>query len=220
MGNNCLQQNQTINQKEKVIRINVYPDLKYPSKQILHQSIQNIQQNLDTFEEDFFKSEFIFDFTNDNITNHCSSKQQLERIQDEEQNDMQCPSLNFFGDAQIQFQYQINLNTSQEDPLNQAFMQEKKQERRSQQKKKKQFKKLVQKKVELKGILKQRTPSPSSFSNLSNRSGKHSVTFKLSQININNKNTRSLSPIIQSHNSKQKNVHHKSMIFMKQFPYL
>ncbi|CAD8133219.1 unnamed protein product [Paramecium octaurelia] len=218
MGNNCLQQNQTINQKEKVIRINVFPDLKYPSKQILHQSIQNIQQNLDTFEEDFFKSEFIFDITNDNITNHCSSRRQLERIQDDEQNNMQCPSLNFLGEAQIQ--YQINLNTTGEDPLNQAFIQEKKQERRSQQKKKKQLKKLAQKNVELKGILKQRKPSPSSFSNLSDRSGRNSVKFNLSQININNKNTRSLSPIIQSHNSKKKNVHTKSMIFMQQFPYL
>ncbi|CAD8043046.1 unnamed protein product [Paramecium primaurelia] len=221
MGNNCMIQNQTINQNEKVIRIDSYSNLQRPSKQILHPQIQNLSQNLDTFEEDFFKNEFLFDVTNDNITHSYDSKIKLEKtdIDDIQQNiTKQCPSLNFVGEQQIQ--YKINLNTIQEDPLNQAFIKKKtKKDGNSSKKSQKQQNKPVQKKLEPKGILKQNKQN-SSLSSFSDRSNKHSVSFNLLLGQKDNKNTRSMSPIIQTKNKIKPNCHTKSMIFMQQFPYV
>ncbi|CAD8139599.1 unnamed protein product [Paramecium pentaurelia] len=216
MGNNCQQSNKTVNLKEQVISIIIYHKLKLPNKQILLQPIQNLSQNLDTFEEDFYQNEFLLDFINDDVTNHCSHKKQIESLDNIEQIIMQCPTQSCVCESQIE--YQINLNLSDDDPLNKAFIRlKKKKEKRPQHRNKKQLKKPVQIKLELKSILKNNKPNHSSLSNISNKSAKLLVKFNLSPYKINQKNTKSLSPILLTDKSKIKNVQIRSM---QHFPYL
>ncbi|CAK85208.1 unnamed protein product (macronuclear) [Paramecium tetraurelia] len=223
MGNICLSQNQTVSQKGKLLRICGYTNLKQPNKQILHPQIQNLAQNLDTFEEDFFKNEFLFDITDENITNNCSSKIKLERVDlvDIQPNIMQeRPSLNFLGEQQIQ--YKINLNRIQDEPLNCAFIKEKsKKDERSFKKSQKSHNKPVQKKNQPRSILKQKKQNHPSWSNFSDKSRQHSVSFNLLPSKVNDIRPRSMTPLILTCNSGQvQNIPTKCTIFMQQFPYL
>ncbi|CAD8053150.1 unnamed protein product [Paramecium sonneborni] len=216
MGNNCLQSNQTINQKEKVIHIRCYPNLLGPNKQILHQSIKNLSQNLDTFEEDFYKNEFFFDFANDNNKNNQfdKNKQDLTILNEIQGNIIECPS--FENSDESQSQYKTNLNSNQEDVLNFAFIKEKKKKKEI--RSFKNSKKPVQEKLQLKSILKQNKSNRSSLCSYSDRNDKQSVSFNILPSN-NNKNARSFSPIIYPTNILKSKIKTQSMIFMQQFPY-
>ncbi|CAD8139300.1 unnamed protein product [Paramecium octaurelia] len=223
MGNICLPQNQTVNQKGKLLRICGYANLKQPNKLILHPQIQNLSQNLDTFEEDFFKNEFLFDITNENITNNCSSKIKIERVDlvDIQTNIIpQCPSLNLIGEQQIQ--YKINLNRIQDEPLNYAFIKEKsKKDERSQKKSQKSHNKPVQKKTQPRSILKSKKQNHQLWNNFSERCRKHSVSFNLLPNQVYDIRPRSMTPLILTCNSREaQNIPTKCTIFMQQFPYL
>ncbi|CAD8061098.1 unnamed protein product [Paramecium sonneborni] len=217
MGNICQQSNQIINQKEKVIRLTCNPNKQGPNKQILHRSIKNLSQNLDTFEEDFYKNEFFFDFSNDNKAKSCLNNNDQNMIimnEVEEKNIIQFPSFEYLSVSQIQ--YKTNVVPIKEDPLNFAFIKEKK---KKDVKFLKNFKKPVPEKNHLKSILKQKKSNCSSFSSFSDRYSKYSVSFNILPSN-NSKSARSLSPIIYTTNNIKSEIKPQSMIFMQQFPYI
>ncbi|CAD8131039.1 unnamed protein product [Paramecium sonneborni] len=79
LGNICINKQQ--NQSAKIIKINGYSRLNCPNKQILVPSIQNLSQNLDTFEEDFYKSQFIINFQSNNQKNQSTMKKFINQTQ-------------------------------------------------------------------------------------------------------------------------------------------
>ncbi|CAD8047818.1 unnamed protein product [Paramecium primaurelia] len=214
MGNTCL--HRFDNQKQKVIKINGYPKLNCPNKLILEPSIQNITQNLDTFEEDFFKSEFQFDIQSDNQKNYSPSRVKLgssiEQINKSEQ--IECPShFNEIYDFQQDNQLKQFMNPNNNNKN--VFIQGQKTNHQKKIKQKVSLQKIEKPKSILKTHKKQHN---SSFNSFQCTKCQHTVTFSLAT--CNSRNSRSLSPLLNSLQVDFQPVNSRSMTYLQQFPYL
>ncbi|CAD8059240.1 unnamed protein product [Paramecium sonneborni] len=215
MGNNCLHKQE--NQKAQIIKINGYPRLNYPNKLLLEPSIQNLSQNLDTFEEDFFKSEFILDFQPDINRNQSTRKVKLGSTLEEinRLNLIQCPSLCHI-DEKHDFNYDNKLklipNLHKNDKN--VILQGKKQKKSKNRNKKVTLLKFEQPK----SILKTHTKQRSSYSSCCDDKSQHTVTFSLAS--SKSRNSRSLSPMIIALSMNKQTIESISLSQLQQFPYL
>ncbi|CAD8144355.1 unnamed protein product [Paramecium octaurelia] len=216
MGNICIHKQE--NQRAKIIKIIGYPRLNCPNKLILVPSIQNLTQNLDTFEEDFYKSEFVLDFQPDINRNQSTRKVKLGSTIEEinRLNLIQCPSL-----CHIDDNYEIHQNHQQKQMSkyhqnnNNDILRGQKHNQLKKRNKKVSLQKLEQPKSILKSHTKQQNPSYSSF--FENKSP-HTVTFSLAS--SNSRNSRSLSPMINALRVNRQPEESRSMSQLLQFPYL
>ncbi|CAD8137045.1 unnamed protein product [Paramecium octaurelia] len=214
MGNACF--HRLDNQRQKIIKINGYPKLHCPSKLILEPCIQNITQNLDTFEEDFFKCEFKLDISPDNQRNQSARKVKLgSTIEDVKKlNIIECPS--YFdekSDFELENSFDFVMNQNSNDKIATFHGQ-----KRNHQKKKKQ-KVSLQKIEKPKSILKTHTQQHnSSFCSSQYVKSLKSVTFSIDT--YNSRNLRSLSPLLNSFQGRLPQEMSRSMTYLQQFPYL
>ncbi|CAD8144236.1 unnamed protein product [Paramecium pentaurelia] len=216
MGNICI--NKQENQRAKIIKINGYPRLNCPNKMILVPSIQNLSQNLDTFEEDFYKSEFILDFQLDNQRNQSTRKVHLGSTIEEinRLNLIQCPSLCHIDENNdIHQNNPSKLIPNHQKNYNNVILRGQKQNQLKKRNKKVSLQKLEQPKSILKSHTKQNHTSYSSF--YDNKSS-HTVTFSLAS--CKSRNSRSLSPLINALQMNKQPEESKSMSYLLQFPYL
>ncbi|CAD8056255.1 unnamed protein product [Paramecium sonneborni] len=215
MGNICLHKQEI--QKTEIIKINGYPHLNCPNKQILEPGIQNLSQNLDTFEEDFFKSEFILDFQEDGQRNQSTRKVKLGSTFEEinRLNLIQCPSLCQI-DEKYDFPYdnQFKLTNNLQKYNKNTILQGKRQNKY----KKRNKKVSVQKIEQPKSILKTHIPQRSSLSSCQDDKSQRTVTFSLAS--SKSKNSRSLSPIIMALSLNRQPIQSISLPKLQQFPYL
>ncbi|CAK88301.1 unnamed protein product (macronuclear) [Paramecium tetraurelia] len=214
MGNACL--HRLDNKRSKIIKINGYPKLHCPNKLILEPCIQNITQNLDTFEEDFFKSEFNLDNSPDNQRNQTIRKVKLEStIEDiKKLNSIECPS--YFdekSDFQLENSFDFVLYLNSKDRS--ATVHGQKRNHKKKNKQKVSLQKIQRPKSILKTTNQQHN---SSFCSSQYVKSQKSVTFSLDT--YNSRNLRSLSPMLHSIQGRLPQEMSRSMTYLQQFPYL
>ncbi|CAK58574.1 unnamed protein product (macronuclear) [Paramecium tetraurelia] len=216
MGNICIHKQE--DQRAKIIKIIGYPRLSCPNKLILVPSIQNLTQNLDTFEEDFYKSEFILDFQPDIDRNQSTRKVKLGSTIEEinRLNLIQCPSL-----CHIDDNYEIHQNHQQQQMSkhhqnnNDVILRGQKHNQLKKRNKKVSLQKFEQPKSILKSHAKLQIPSYNSF--YKNKSSR-TVTFSFAS--SKSRNSRSLSPMINALRVEKQPDVSRSMSQLLQFPYL